>query len=71
MLWLRRVLCKLPLWFHRCRVIEEYDAQTRKLRCVFCGRYFAMSDRHQAVLPWDADFEQIIRDMYGLPRSKL
>ena len=29
-----------------------------------------MSDRCEAVLPWDDDFEQITRDIYGVPRSK-
>jgi len=69
---LRRLLCRLPwpLWFHRIEVIETYDSQTRKLRCVVCGGYFAMSDRHEAVLPWDADYERIVCDMYDLPRTK-
>jgi hypothetical protein len=52
-------------------VIETYDRQTRKLRCTACGVYFAMSDRDQAVLPWDEEYEQIVRDMYGIPRTKL
>lgn len=70
---LRRLLCRLqwPLWFHDVEVIETYDAATRKLRCVICGRYFAMSDRYQAVLPWDDDYERIICDMYGVPRTKI
>ncbi len=70
---IRKLLCRLPypFWFHDPEVIETYDSQTRKLRCLFCGVYFAMSDRHEAVLPWDSDYERITCDMYGLPRTKL
>jgi len=56
-------------FFHRTDVIERYDSCTRKLRCRDCGGYFAMSDRHQAVLPWDDDYERITCDMYGLDRT--
>lgn len=42
------------------RVVQEFH-RARKLRCDRCGKYFAMSDEHQAVLPWDADLE----DLYG------
>jgi len=68
----RKLLCKLPwpFWFHKPEIIETYDAQTRKLRCTVCGGYFAMSDRHEAVLPWDDEFEEIARATYGVPRSK-
>lgn len=69
---MRKLLCKLPwpLWFHTPEIIEVYDSQTRKLRCTTCGTYFAMSDRHGAVLPWDDEYEKITCDMYGLPRTK-
>jgi hypothetical protein len=68
--WLK---CRLPWPFygHRFEIVETYDKMTRKLRCTYCERYFAMSDRHCAILPWDDDFEQITRGMYGIPRSKL
>ncbi len=71
--WRKWTLCRLPwpFFLHRAEVIETYDRMTRKLRCVDCGVYFAMSDRYQACLPWDEDYERIIRDMYGIPRSKL
>lgn len=70
---IRKLLCKAPwpFFFHRPEVIETYDNYTRKLRCVDCNQYFAMSDRHGAVLPWDSDFEQLTCDMYGLPRTKI
>ena len=64
---IQKLFCKLPwpFWFHKAEVIETYDSWTRKLRCMACGAYFAMSDRHQAILPWDSDYEKIICDMYG------
>jgi hypothetical protein len=72
---IRRLLCRLSLlplwWFHRVEVIETYDRHTRKLQCTLCGAYFAMSDRQEAVLPWDDDYERIICDLYEIPRSKL
>lgn len=73
MRWIRLLFCRLPcpLWFHAPEIIETYDAQTRKLRCEICGRYFAMSDRYQVVLPWDDDYERIVRRLYGVPRSKV
>lgn len=71
--WRRWLFCwrPWPFYGHRYEVIETYDSVTRKLKCVDCERYFAMSDRHRAVLPWDADFESIVRMTYGVPRSKL
>lgn len=70
---MRRLLCRLPwpFWFHRTEVIETYDDMTRKLRCTACGTYFAMSDRYQAVMPWDAEYEEIIKSIYCVPRSKV
>ena len=73
---IQKLLCRLsqasPLfWYHKPEVIETYDRNTRKLRCVQCGQYFAMSDRHRAVLPWDSEIEAITRLMYGIPRSKV
>jgi hypothetical protein len=67
------LLCRLPypLWFHKPIVIEVYDGSNRKLQCVACKRYFGMSDIHQAVLPWDEEYESIICLIYGLPRTKV
>lgn len=66
------LLCRMPwpFWFHKPEVIETYDQYTRKLRCMSCGKYFAMSDRWQSVLPWDDAYERIVCDIYGVPRSK-
>jgi hypothetical protein len=73
-LW-RWVLCRISYcpysFYHDPEVVETYDQYTRKLRCVHCGQYFAMSDRHGAVLPWDCDYERIVCDAYGLTRTKL
>jgi hypothetical protein len=73
MMFFRRLLCKLPypFWFHRPEVIEVYDSMTRKLRCMICGQHFAMSDRYESVLPWDDEYEEIVRVMYDIPRSKV
>jgi len=70
---MRKWLCRLPwpLWFHEPEIIETYDSRNRKLRCMVCGTYFAMSDIHEAVMPWDEDYERIICDMYNLPRTKV
>jgi hypothetical protein len=70
---MRKLLCKLPwpFYYHKMELIEIYDEHTRKLKCTFCGAYFAMSDIHQSVLPWDDDYERITCDMYGLARTKL
>ena len=45
------------------------QSATHELRCVHCGIYFAMSDNHQAILPWDEDYERIICDIYGIART--
>ena len=39
------------------RVVQEFGDHTRKLRCDRCGKYFAMNDHLQAVLPWDEEIE--------------
>ena len=62
--------CVITFW-HDVELIEVYDPCTRKLKCRHCGGYFAMSDRYQAILPWDEEYEQIMRMMYGIPRSKV
>ncbi len=66
------ILCRLPwpIFIHTPEIIETYDSMTRKLRCTSCGTYFAMSDRHEAVLPWDDNCEQITCMTYGIPRTK-
>ena len=72
MSWLRKqTLCKLPwpFFFHRPKMVQVLDSQTRKLLCRDCLTYFAMSDRYQAVLPWDEDIERLYCDLYGLPRT--
>lgn len=70
---IQRLLCRLPwpFWCHTPEIIETYDAMTRKLRCTSCNTYFAMSDRHEAVLPWDEEYERIICDTYGIGRTKV
>lgn len=68
--WLK---CRFPWPYsrHQYEVIETYDHMTRKLKCRACGKYFAMSDRYMGILPWDDAIEQITRDIYGVPRSKI
>lgn len=60
----------LPVWL-TCdiTIIQEFRQGEYKLKCRRCGRYYAMSAQHQAILPWDEDFERIICDMYGLSRT--
>jgi hypothetical protein len=72
-LW-HKFLCSISdcvlTFYHDVEIVEIYDECTRKLWCRWCGGYFAMSDRHRAILPWDADYERIVCDMYGLSRTK-
>lgn len=60
-----------PLLFHhsKIRVVQEFGPHARKLRCDRCGKYFAMSDRFQAVLPWDNDCEMLYGDILGYGRT--
>lgn len=72
----RWLLCRwLSPWpfyfFHRFVVIDTYDTMTRKLKCRRCDKYFASSDRHQAILPWNEEYERITCALYGIPRSKV
>ncbi len=68
-----------PIWrlfhcfvlFHRLRTIQEFDPLTRKVRCVRCGRYFAMSDRYEAFFEWEDDCERYFCETYGLDRTLL
>lgn len=50
------------------RVVQEFGS-SRKLRCDRCGRYFAMSDQFQAVLPWDDELEHLYGDVIGFGRT--
>jgi hypothetical protein len=72
-LW-HRLLCSISdcvvTFFHKVEIVETYDSATRKLRCVYCDKYFAMSDRHRAILPWDEDFEKITCATYKITRTK-
>lgn len=51
------------------RVVQEFTPTCRKLRCDICGKYYAMSDIHESVLPWDAEFENIYADLLGYGRT--
>ena len=73
---IRRLLCRYfapwPFYFwHKFRLIQCFDESTRKIQCVHCDQYFAMSDRHQSVVPWDDEFETICCMIYNLPRTLL
>ena len=59
-----------PFIFHhkQIRVIQDFGG-TRKLRCDRCGKYFAMSDAHQAILPWDAELEELYGTALGYGRT--
>ena len=67
---IRRLLARLLCWDNlpfifihgRIRVVQEFH-RARKLRCDRCGRYFGMSDEHQAVLPWDDEMEHLYADV--------
>lgn len=50
-------------------VIQEFGQHARKLRCDRCGKYFAMSDVHRAILPWDAELEHLYADLMGYGRT--
>jgi hypothetical protein len=73
----KRILALLTCWdflpfvFHHneIRVVHEFGGGARKLRCDRCGRYFAMSDRLQVVLPWDAEFERLYCDTLEISRT--
>ncbi len=57
------------LFFHRLRVVQVFDEQTRKVQCRRCGRYYAMSDRYEAFLEWEDDFEEFFQSTYGVSRT--
>lgn len=70
----RRLLCKTSNTvtgpsFHRFTVVQQFDEQDRKLQCHHCKRYFAMSDRHRSIVPWDEEYEKIICEIFDLPRT--
>lgn len=62
-------LCPVFFRHKEIVVVQEFDPYTRKLRCNRCGRYFAMSDRHQAVLPWDEEAEHLYAEVLGHGRT--
>lgn len=51
------------------RIVQEFGRGARKLRCDRCGKYFAMSDEHQAVLPWDGELEELYGTILGYGRT--
>jgi hypothetical protein len=73
----RRLWVRLTCWdacpfifrHKEIRVVQEFGRSARKLRCDRCGKYFAMSDEHQAVLPWDEEFEDLYANMFGFGRT--
>lgn len=59
--WIRLTcwdVCPFIFRHKELRVMQEFG-RTRKLRCDRCGKYFAMNDELQAVLPWDDEFEEL------------
>lgn len=65
---MRKLLCKFSwaIWFHKTKVIEQYDQYNRKLQCSICGQYFASNTRHGVVMTWDEETEKLIREKYNL-----
>ncbi|MEN6545760.1 MAG: hypothetical protein ABFE07_06965 [Armatimonadia bacterium] len=45
-------------------VVQEFG-HTQKLLCRRCGKYFAMNDEHQAIIPWDDDAEDFYANSLG------
>lgn len=60
--------CPILFRHKEIRVVQEFG-NARKLRCDRCGKYFAMSDQHQAVLPWDAECEHLYANILGFGRT--
>lgn len=61
--------CPFVFWHGKLRVVQEFDARTRKIHCERCGKYFAMSDTHEAILPWDEEFEHFYGNILGHGRT--
>jgi len=72
-LWRKWFGCWLfwPFFYHEIRLVQEFDKHRRKLQCIHCKTYFAMSDVERSVMEWDADYERIICDMFNLRRTLL
>jgi hypothetical protein len=62
--------CPFVFRHKEIRVVQEFQ-NARKLRCDRCGKYFAMSDTHQAVLPWDDECEELYSKWLGYGRTIL
>ena len=62
-------LCPVFFRHKEIVVVQEFDRNTRKLRCNRCGKYFAMSDTHRAVLPWDDEIEDLYANWLGYGRT--
>lgn len=62
--WIADVLLfGFALNLHKIYVLREICPGVRRLKCSVCGKSWAMSDHHQAVLPWDEEIERIYQMM--------
>lgn len=60
--------CPFVFRHKEIRIVQEFG-RARKLRCDRCGKYFAMSDEFQAVLPWDKELEELYGSILGFGRT--
>lgn len=74
---LRRIWVRLTCWdtlpflfrHPEIRVVQELGEHARKLRCDRCGKYFAMNDHVEAVLPWCEEMEDLYSNVLGHGRT--
>jgi hypothetical protein len=48
--------------WHKYTVLEDYGYGNRKIWCPVCKQAWAMCDNIKALVPWDEEFEKIIKE---------
>lgn len=51
---------------HRYYVLQEFGGGVRRVQCPRCGGDWGMNDRVRAIVPWDAELEDLQR-WFGKP----
>lgn len=61
MKWLERIGCWLM--GHNYRVVQQFNAHSRRVVCNDCGGDWAMNDNMRMIVDWDEDMADMYRHL--------
>jgi hypothetical protein len=57
---MRKLVCLVR--GHRCRVVQEFGQESRRIKCERCGCNWGMHDSVRMIVPWDRELQSMYRE---------